>query len=118
MAEGRRGRADPLFGVLFHRQVGQGSIIGIISLTLQVGVGDRFPDILEGLHDAAAAFRETGITDAITVGDHPAACLIDRCTHQRGGLPRDALIALAVVVGAYVEQGMILPVIPADDLGG
>jgi hypothetical protein len=53
----------------------------------------------------------------MVVGDHLAVCLIDHFVHQRCCLPGDALIALAVVVGAYVEQGMILPVVPADDLG-
>ena len=75
-----------------------------------------FPAILKLFRLPAAAFAEPGIADFTLVGEYlPAGGLHGLCHMGVAGF-RDALIALAVVVGTYIEDGVVLTVVPTHDL--
>ena len=48
------------------------------------------------------------------VHEHLAACFLHGFHHTLVGGTGNALVALAMVVGAYVEDGMVFAVVPAD----
>ena len=59
---------------------------------------------------------ETGIADLVAIGEHLSASLADGLLDMRTRGLGDALITLAVVVGADIEDGMVFAVVPADEL--
>ena len=92
-----------------------GIAVGVVERD-EVGLGRVFPAVLELFGLAATAFVEAGIADLSVVGEHLSAGLGDGLCHMGVAGLGDALIALAVVVGTDVEDGMVFAVVPADDL--
>ena len=76
---------------------------------------NRLPAVLEALRDAAARLRETCVAEPALVREHLAAGGADGLLHGRRRGARDALITLAMVVGADVEARVILAVVPSDE---
>ena len=74
------------------------------------------PAIFEFFGRSAAAFRETCVADVIPRREDLPACGFDGFHHGLVAGPRDALIALAMVVGTYVEYRMVFAVVPTDQL--
>lgn len=76
------------------------------------------PAVLKQLEHTAAALAETGIGQFAGGGveEHHAARGIDGLGHGGCGLAGHALITLAVIVGANIEVGMVLAVLPAHYL--
>ena len=72
-----------------------------------------FPAIFEFFGRSAAAFRETCVADVISRREDLAARALTAST-TASLLARVMLIALAMVVGAYVEYRMVFAVVPAD----
>ena len=73
-----------------------------------------FPAVVELFSHSAAALRETGVADGMLVHEYLAACFLYGFHHTLVGGTGNALVALAMVVGAYVEDGMVFAVVPAD----
>ena len=84
--------------------------------THKIRLGCVFPTILELLRLSATAFREAGIADLVAIGENLSAGGTDGLHHMGVAGLGDTLITLTVVIGADIEDGMILPVVPADDL--
>ena len=87
-----------------------------VSLLGEIGVFDVFPTVLELLESAATAFGETGITNLSVGRQHLAAGSGNGLFHNISGCTCNALVALAMVVGAYIETCMVLSVVPANQL--
>ena len=66
------------------------------------------------LGDAAAAFGEAGIADFALAGKHQTARGEHGFDDGGAGLARDALVALAMVVGTDIKEGVVLAVVPTD----
>ena len=75
-----------------------------------------FPTVFELFGRSAAAFRETCVADIIPRRENLSACGFDGFHHGLVAGSRDALIALAMVVGTYVEYRMVFAVVPTDQL--
>ena len=122
VAERRRVAPYPLFSLLFPGEVRQRrtdarKIPGRnISDTGQVRQMLVLPAIFEFFGRSAAAFRETCVADVIPRREDLPACGFDGFHHGLVAGPRDALIALAMVVGTYVEYRMVFAVVPTDQL--
>src|SRR5690606_33712331 len=84
VAVGGGSGANPLVGLLFLREVGEGSAFGPIGLALKVGMVNWFPDVPEAFHRTTAALREAGVADGMLVGDHLSAGRLDHLVHQAG----------------------------------
>ena len=80
----------------------------------QVGFRGVLPAILELLRLTAAALREAGVAQLSLIGEHLSACSLHGLGHSRDVGVGDALIALAMVVGTDVEDGVVLAVVPTD----
>ena len=74
------------------------------------------PGRVEVFCDSSAGLGISGITDFILIGDHHPAGFPDSFFGLFGYDLRDALVALAVVIGADIEEVVVLPVIPAYHL--
>ena len=83
---------------------------------LQIGLGSVFPAVLEFFCSTSTAFRETRIADVPIVSEHLTASSSDSLSHHGRSSTRDALIALAVVIGTDIEQCMLFVVVPAYQL--
>ena len=92
-----------------------GVTIGVVERQ-KVGLGRVFPAILELLGLTTAALMEAGVADLAVVGEHLSARRCNGLRHLRTAGHRDALVTLAVVIGADIIDGMVLAVVPADDL--
>ena len=77
---------------------------------------NRFPTILKPFGHTSAAFREASVADGTVVEQDLASCLLDGLLHDRIALSGDSLVALAVVVGTDIKQGMVFAVVPTDQL--
>ena len=86
--------------------------------TCKVGHLQIVPAVTELIGASATTLTEARIAHLAVIGEHQTACLAHSITH--GGVlnAADALIALAMVVGANVEERVLLPVIPAHQAGG
>ena len=82
---------------------------------LQIRLRNVLPAILIFLSSTATALRETGVAHLTIRHQHLTLRSPDGFCHMRVGGTRDALIALTVVVGADVEDGMLLAVVPTDE---
>ncbi len=76
-----------------------------------------FPTILELLCYSAATLAETGIANVVAIHQYLAARLIDRFLHMHISRLGDALVTLAMVIGAYVKDSMVFAVVPTDVFG-
>jgi len=63
--------------------------------------------------DSTAGLGIAGITYCIPVGDYLSSCILDSVLDLLACNPRDTLIALAVIICAYVVEVMVFPVISA-----
>ena len=70
---------------------------------------------MEFLGDTAAALGEPGIADFLAIHQNLSLGLADSFCHMRRSLLGDALVALAVVVGADIKDGVVFAVVPADE---
>ena len=59
---------------------------------------------------------EAGVANLVVIEEHLATRLADGLLDMGTGGLGDALITLAVVVGADIEDGMVFAVVPADEL--
>ena len=82
----------------------------------EIGFGRVFPTILVLLADAATALAETGIADFAGMADDETTGGADGSICILAQLAGDALVALAMVIGTDIEDGMVFTVIPADNL--
>ena len=82
----------------------------------QIRFLDILPTVLELLRLTTAAFREAGITEFVVIDQHLSAGSLDSLGHSRRRGTGDTLIALTVVVGTDIKQGMVLTVVPAKQL--
>ena len=114
VAEGVRGGAYPAVGFGFLRQVGEVGMCFAVPLLGKIGVFHIFPAILELLEGTAAAFGEAGVAYLSTGHQYLAAGSGNGLLHYFGGGTRDALVALAMVVGTDVEVSVVFTVVPAD----
>ena len=69
---------------------------------------------MEFLSYSAAAFRESGIANLAAIQQHLATGQPDSLGNMWRGFLRDALVALAVVIGTHIKEGMVLTVVPAN----
>ena len=81
----------------------------------EIGVVFVFPTALEGLGVAATALGEAGIAHLAVADEHLSSGSFHGCLHLWTGLSRDALITLAVVIGADIVGRVCLAVSPADE---
>ena len=82
----------------------------------QIGLWRVFPAVLELLSHTTTAFREACITNLRVVHQYLSTGLTDSFFNVGVVGAGDALIALTVIVGTYIEDGMIFTVVPADKL--
>ena len=59
---------------------------------------------------------ESGVADLAVVGEDLSTRLADGFLHVTVACMDDALITLTVVVGTDVEDGMVVAIVPADQL--
>ena len=116
VAESFGGGADPAVGFGFLRQIGQCGVRFAVSLFGQIGVSGVFPAVLELLEGTAAAFGETGVANLSVGRQYLAAGSGNGLFHNISGCTCNALVALAMVVGAYIETCVVFSVVPANQL--
>ena len=82
----------------------------------EIRLGRIFPTILELLSLSTTALREAGIAYLVAIGQNLSSGGADGFYHM--GIIRlsDTLIALTMIIGTHIEDGVILTVVPADDL--
>ena len=81
----------------------------------QIRLGGIFPAILELFGFATTTLRETGIANLTIVSKNLSARLADGICHMLVVGLGDTLVALAMVVGTHIEDGMVFAVVPADE---
>ena len=81
--------------------------------TYKIWLWSVFPAVLELLGLSATTLRETGITYLVAIHQYLSACSLDSIYNVAVCLFRDTLIALTVVVGTDIEDGMVVAVVPA-----
>ena len=84
--------------------------------THKIRFGRVFPTILELLSLTSTTFREAGIADLIIIGEDLSTGGADGLYHMGVAGLGDTLITLTMIIGTDIEDGVILPVVPADDL--
>ena len=82
----------------------------------EVRLGRIFPAILELLGHTTTALGEAGVANLIAIAENLTACGLERLLDSLAGLLGDALIALAMVVGTNIKDGMVFAVVPANEL--
>ena len=85
--------------------------------TLEVRVVLVLPATLELLGPSSAALREPGVADLPFGGQHLSGGGPDGRVYFRTRGARDALVALAMIIGADVEDGVVFAVVPSDEFG-
>ena len=115
VAKSGRTAQNPLAGGLLHTQVGKGCRQTVGHGT-EVGFRHVLPAILKFLGHTTAALAEACVAYLATMAKHLSAGGLHRLRHALLRGTGDALVALAVVVGAHVEDGVVLAVVPSDDL--
>ena len=117
VAESWRIEADPflclfligqIWQCMFHTQ-------GDVANRREISLRCVLPAILEFLGDSAAAFRESCVADFFAVHQNLPLGLADGFGYMRRSFFGDALVALAVVVGTDIKEGMVFAVVPADE---
>ena len=83
--------------------------------TNQIRFGRIFPAILELFGFAATALREAGIANLTIVSKNLSERLADGICHMLVVGLGDTLVALAMVVGTHIEDGMVFAIVPADE---
>ena len=78
----------------------------------EVRLVDVFPTVSVFLSHTTATLREACIAYLTLVCQHLPACSLYCLYHMWVRCVRDTLIALAVIVGTYVEYGMVFTVVP------
>ena len=86
--------------------------IGIVE-RLQIGLWRILPAILKLLSLSATTFREARVADLILIDQNLSARGLYGLFHSRTRLFGDALIALAMIIGTHVENGMVFTIVPA-----
>ena len=84
--------------------------------TYQVRLGRILPTILEFLRFTTTALREARIADLAAIGQYLSTCIADGFCHMRIVGLGDALITLTMIIGTHIEDGMILAIVPANQL--
>ena len=118
MAEAVGGFHDPSAGLGFVREIRQGLLGEDVATGLEVGIVLLVPAGTEALRGTTAAFREAGVAELVVVDEDFTAGFGHRTAHIVKGFGGDALIALAMVVGADVEEDVVTAVVPADEFVG
>ena len=95
---------------------GQCGVRFAVSLLGKIGIFDVFPAVLELLESTAAAFGETGVANLTIRCQYLAAGSGDGLFHNIGRGTCNALVALTMVVGAYIETCVVFSVVPANQL--
>lgn len=80
----------------------------------QIRLRGVLPAVLELLGLTSTTFREPCIADLVAIGKDLSASLADGLFHGRTRLFGDALIALTVVIGTDIKDGMVFTVVPTD----
>ena len=87
-----------------------------VTYRLQIALRTILPAILELLGDTAAALAEAGIADLAIGREDLSTGLADSLLDVAARCHRNALIALAMVVGTDIKDGVVLTVVPANEL--
>lgn len=93
---------------MFHAQ-------GDVANRREISLRRVLPAILEFLGYSAAAFRESCIADFFAVHQNLSLGLADGFSYMGRCFLGDTLVALAVVVGTYIKEGVVFAVVPADE---
>lgn len=93
---------------MFHAQ-------GDVANSREISLRRILPAILEFLGYSAAAFRESCIADFFAVHQNLSLGLADSFSYMGRCFLGDTLVALAVVVGTYIKEGVVFAVVPADE---
>ena len=108
-----------MFGIGFYGEVGQVAVCIILAFdgckvpySHEIRLLDILPAVLEFLGSTTAAFGESCVANLVIVQEYLSACGVNRLCHLWACSLCYALIALAMVVGANVEYGMVLAVVP------
>ena len=109
VAESIRRSADESLEV-FH--IVSFSHVGRIAHALEVRLVDILPAVFKLFGDSATAFREASVADVAIVGEHLTASIFDGFSHMRTRLHGNALVALTMVVGTNIEDGVVFAVVP------
>ena len=116
VTESLGGGANPLPGMLLVRQVGNAVADAVVGNGHQVRLANVLPAVLELLGHAAAALAVAGIAYLVLVHQNLTLRGLHGSIHTAVAGLGDALVALAVVVGADVEDLVVLAVVPANEL--
>ena len=127
VAESLRRSANPLFGISLDGEVGQLGGLDVlaaasvlarneVSYTYKIRLLDVLPAILELLCRASAALREACVAYLVAFHKYLSAGFVYSLCNVGACSLCYALIALAVVVGTHVKDGMVLAVVPLDKL--
>ena len=112
--------AYPLVGLCLDGEVRNGVLVlhalGCVAHGKEVRHLDVLPTILILLAHTAAALAETGIADVAFRHEHLATRGTNGHGHVGTRLLGYALVALAMVVGTHIEDGVVLAVVPAYEL--
>ena len=113
VAESGSRLANPLLGRGLVGEVHHWRIF-CIAHRLEIGFRRVFPAILELLGHATATLGEARITDIAVGREYLPPGGLHRLAHMPACLLGNALVALAVVIGTHIEDGMVLTIVPPD----
>ena len=89
---------------------------GSIGYRDEIGLRCIFPAVLELLGNATAALTEAGITDFAIIHQDLSTSGLDSFHNMDIICFRDTLVALTMVIGAYIKDGMVVTIVPAYQL--
>jgi hypothetical protein len=116
IAEAFRLGTNPFSSFLFVGKIRKGDIGRAVSDCLKIRIILLFPAIAEFLGNSATAFGKTGIAYFSSFGQYLAAGRTDSFRNIGTGSLGDALIPLAMIIGAYIEDGVFFAVVPSQVL--
>ena len=114
IAEAFRLGTNPFSSFLFVGKVRKGDIGRAVSDCLKIRIILLFPAIAEFLGNSATAFGKTGIAYFSSFSQYLAAGRTDSFRNIGTGSLGDALIPLAMIIGAYIEDGVFFAVVPSQ----
>ena len=116
VAERLRRRAYPAFRLCLNGKVRQRWLSLSVSHRHKIRLANVLPTVLEFLRCTAAALAEACVAYLVATHQYLSACGKHSLRHLRTRGLGDALITLTMVVGADIEDGVVLTVIPLHQL--
>ena len=112
MTEGGRCGANPFFRFLLVGQVREVGVRLVVSHGREIGEGLFFPAGVVALAHSAAALGEACVAECSFEGQNLSSRGLHRLRHLREDSLSDALVALAVVIGAHIKEHVVIAVVP------